>query len=61
LNKFPKVIVLSDEVYEYMLYNNNKHLRIANFPGMWDRTVSMYSSGKTFSCTGWRIGFAVGH
>jgi len=60
LNKFPRVILLSDEVYEYMLYGDNKHLRIGSFPGMWERTLSIYSLGKTFSCTGWRVGFALG-
>ena len=43
-----------------MTFNGRKHLRIASYPGMWERTISIYSSGKTFSCTGWRIGYGIG-
>jgi kynurenine--oxoglutarate transaminase/cysteine-S-conjugate beta-lyase/glutamine--phenylpyruvate transaminase len=60
LNKYPKVIVLADEVYEHMLYTTDKLPRIGSYPGMWERTVTIYSLGKTFSCTGWRVGFSVG-
>jgi len=60
LAKFPRVLVLADEVYEYMYYGDNKNTRIGSYPGMWERTLSIYSLGKTFSCTGWRVGFAIG-
>eukprot|EP01016_Furgasonia_blochmanni_P036021 TRINITY_DN4054_c0_g3_i7.p2 TRINITY_DN4054_c0_g3~~TRINITY_DN4054_c0_g3_i7.p2 ORF type:complete len:415 (+),score=127.01 TRINITY_DN4054_c0_g3_i7:67-1311(+) len=60
MNKFPRVILLSDEVYEFMTFDSHKHVRPANLPGMWERTISIYSAGKTFSCTGWRIGYAIG-
>lgn len=43
-----------------MIYGDKKHLSIASYPDMWERTISCYSSGKTFSCTGWRLGFAIG-
>ncbi|KAJ0392999.1 hypothetical protein ATCC90586_004664 [Pythium insidiosum] len=59
LNKHPHVTVLSDEVYEFMCYDGRKHERIASFPGMFDRTISLFSAGKTFSCTGWRVGYAI--
>ena len=58
--EFPQLLVLSDEVYEYMTYDNKKHLHIATNDGMWERTVSIYSAGKTFSCTGWRLGYLIG-
>jgi aspartate/methionine/tyrosine aminotransferase len=56
-------LVLSDEVYEWMTYGdaNNpvEHVRIATLPGMWERTVTLGSAGKTFSVTGWKIGWAI--
>ena len=54
------VVVISDEVYEHMIYDNEEHFHIANVPGMFDKVVSIFSVGKTFSCTGWRIGYSVG-
>jgi aspartate/methionine/tyrosine aminotransferase len=55
--------VLSDEVYEWMVYADAnrgvEHVRIANLPGMWERTVTLGSAGKTFSVTGWKIGWAI--
>ncbi len=56
-------LVLSDEVYEWMTYgdaeNPVEHVRIATLPGMWERTVTLGSAGKTFSVTGWKIGWAI--
>lgn len=60
VKKYPRLIVLSDEVYEHATFDGLPHLRFANMPGMWDRTITAYSAGKTFSCTGWRIGYAIG-
>lgn len=51
--------VLSDEVYEWMVYPPTGHVRIATLPGMWERTVTLGSAGKTFSVTGWKIGWAI--
>lgn len=59
LKKHPHVLVLADEVYEFMAYDGLAHERIASFPGMFDRTISLFSAGKTFSCTGWRVGYAI--
>ncbi|CAC5373336.1 CCBL [Mytilus coruscus] len=53
-------ICISDEVYEWMIYDDNKHLKIASLPGMWERTITMGSAGKTFSATGWKLGWGVG-
>lgn len=57
------IIVLSDEVYEWMTYSDPgqpvEHTRIATLPGMWERTVTLGSAGKTFSVTGWKIGWAI--
>jgi aspartate/methionine/tyrosine aminotransferase len=60
LERHPHVIVLADEVYEFMTYDGLPHERIAALPGFFDRTISLFSAGKTFSCTGWRTGYAVG-
>ncbi|KAL0483238.1 kynurenine-oxoglutarate transaminase [Acrasis kona] len=54
------MIVFSDEVYEFLVFGDNKHVRIANLPEMWDRTITICSSGKTFSVTGWKIGWLIG-
>jgi L-glutamine---4-(methylsulfanyl)-2-oxobutanoate aminotransferase len=54
------LIAISDEVYEKLVYGPAKHERIATLPGMADRTLTLSSIGKTFSLTGWKIGWAVG-
>ena len=60
LQRHPSVITLSDEVYEHMVYPPNEHVSIASLPGMWERTVTVSSAGKTFSVTGWKIGWVIG-
>ncbi len=56
------VIALTDEVYERIVYPDTgaEHLPLATLPGMWERTLTINSTGKTFSMTGWKIGYAVG-
>ena len=54
------VLVLADEVYEYILFDGLAHTPVATLPGMFDRTVTVSSLGKTFSVTGWKVGWAVG-
>lgn len=53
------VVVVSDEVYEYITFGV-PHISIATLPEMWPRTLTISSSGKTFSLTGWKIGWAIG-
>lgn len=53
------LIVLSDEIYEKLIYDQNVHHSIAGFPGMKERTVIINGMSKSYSMTGWRIGFAV--
>ncbi|XP_072610783.1 kynurenine--oxoglutarate transaminase 3 isoform X4 [Vulpes vulpes] len=53
-------LCISDEVYEWLVYTGNKHLKIATFPGMWERTITIGSAGKTFSVTGWKLGWSIG-
>lgn len=52
------LIAITDEVYEHMVFNG-EHISLAQLPGMWERTVTLSSLGKTFSLTGWKIGWAV--
>lgn len=52
------LLVLSDEVYEHLVFEGT-HVPIASLPGMRDRTVTISSAGKTFSFTGWKIGWTV--
>ena len=54
------VLVLTDEVYEYMCFDGRKHVSPASVPGLAERTLTMNSFSKTFSVTGWRIGFLAG-
>ena len=54
------VIVIADEVYEHLLFDNARHIPIASLPGMFERTVTVGSAGKTFGMTGWKIGWVYG-
>nr|XP_019546821.2 kynurenine--oxoglutarate transaminase 3-like [Aedes albopictus] len=54
------VLCVSDEVYEHMVFEPYEHIRICTLPGMWERTITIGSAGKTFSLTGWKIGWAYG-
>jgi N-succinyldiaminopimelate aminotransferase len=53
------LVVLSDEVYEELTYDGRPHVPMASIPGMWERTVTVGSSGKIFSLTGWKIGWTI--
>uniref|UniRef100_A0A5K3FYU9 kynurenine--oxoglutarate transaminase n=1 Tax=Mesocestoides corti TaxID=53468 RepID=A0A5K3FYU9_MESCO len=54
------LICLSDEVYEFLVFPPHKHYKIASFPGMWERTITIGSAGKVFGVTGWKIGWTIG-
>ncbi|GMI11961.1 hypothetical protein TrRE_jg9140 [Triparma retinervis] len=60
--KYPNLIVFSDEVYERIVFDpeGSPHISFATIPGMWERTLTMSSAGKTFSATGWKCGWCVG-
>jgi kynurenine--oxoglutarate transaminase/cysteine-S-conjugate beta-lyase/glutamine--phenylpyruvate transaminase len=60
LQKWPDVVVMCDEVYEHLVFDQHEHIHLAALPGMWDRTLTVSSAGKTFSTTGWKVGWAVG-
>ena len=52
--------VITDEVYEYIIYDGNRHISMAALPGMYERTISCSSLSKTYSMTGWRLGYLIG-
>jgi N-succinyldiaminopimelate aminotransferase len=54
------LVVVTDEVYEHLVFDGRRHLPICTLPGMWDRTVTISSAGKTFSFTGWKVGWVTG-
>lgn len=51
------LLVVTDEVYEHLVFDDAEHVPLATFPGMRERTVTISSSGKTFSFTGWKVGW----
>jgi aspartate/methionine/tyrosine aminotransferase len=53
------VIAVTDEIYEFITYDGRQHIPIATLPGMADRTITISGMSKTFSVTGWRLGYAV--
>uniref|UniRef100_H3D8B7 Kynurenine--oxoglutarate transaminase 3 n=1 Tax=Tetraodon nigroviridis TaxID=99883 RepID=H3D8B7_TETNG len=57
-------LCFSDEVYEWLVYRGHQHVKIGaphtSLPGMWERTITIGSAGKTFSVTGWKLGWSIG-
>lgn len=53
------LMVISDEVYEFLTYDGYEHIPFASLPGMKEKTVTISSCGKTFGFTGWKIGYAI--
>ena len=53
------VYAIMDEVYEHIIYDGRKHVYMNSLPGMWERTISCSSLSKTYSITGWRLGYAI--
>lgn len=54
------LLVITDEVYEHLVYDDHSHLPLAALDGMAERTVTISSAAKMFNCTGWKIGWACG-
>ncbi|WP_191497307.1 pyridoxal phosphate-dependent aminotransferase [Mycobacterium simulans] len=54
------LLVITDEVYEHLVYDGHQHLPLAGFDGMAERTITISSAAKMFNCTGWKIGWACG-
>lgn len=58
LDSFPNLMVLSDEVYEYITFGQ-KHISVHHRPKLWQRSISISSFGKSFHITGWKIGYVI--
>ncbi len=54
------LVVLTDDVYEHLVFDGQQHIAMASLPGMRERTLSVSSGGKTFNTTGWKIGWVCG-
>lgn len=54
------LLVVSDEVYDRIIYDDGTHVSIATLPGMWERTITLFAFTKAFAMDGWRLGYAVG-
>ena len=53
------VVAITDEIYEHLVFDGLRHVPIATYPGMQDRTITICGLGKTFAVTGWRVGYAI--
>src|SRR5205814_7293548 len=53
------VIAITDEIYEHIIYDGTRHIAIAQLDGMRERTISINSLSKTYSVTGWRVGYNI--
>ena len=53
------VLAITDEIYEHIVYDGERHVPIATLPGMWDRTITISGISKSYSVTGWRIGYTI--
>ncbi|KAM0946300.1 putative transaminase [Dioscorea sansibarensis] len=60
VRKHPRLLVLSDEIYEHIIYQPAKHTSFASLPGMWERTLTVNGFSKAFAMTGWRLGYIAG-
>nr|KJB79025.1 hypothetical protein B456_013G030300 [Gossypium raimondii] len=58
--KHPRLLVLSDEIYEHIIYAPAAHTSFASLPGMWERTLTVNGFSKAFAMTGWRLGYIAG-
>ena len=54
------LVVITDEVYEHLVFDSHEHIPLATLPGMFERTLTLSSAGKSYSFTGWKVGWATG-
>lgn len=60
IRKHPQITVLADEVYEHVVFDKQSEPHVSMATVLWDQTLTLSSAGKTFSCTGWKVGWAIG-
>ena len=54
------IYIISDEVYEHLIFDGLQHETVMKYPGLLDRSIACFSFGKTYHCTGWKMGYCVG-
>ena len=59
MEKWPNVAILSDEIYDQLLYDGEKHVTLLNYPSIHDRLIILNGWSKTYAMTGWRLGYAI--
>ena len=59
MDKWPNVAILSDEIYDQLLYDGEKHVTLLNYPSIRDRLIILNGWSKTYAMTGWRLGYAI--
>ncbi len=53
------IFIISDEVYEHLVFDDKKHLSVLNYPALYKRSFVCFSFGKTYHCTGWKLGYCI--
>lgn len=59
ITKETEIIILSDEVYEHIIFDDQKHISVMNYPGLKERSFVVFSFGKTYHITGWKMGYCL--
>ena len=59
MDKWPEVAILSDEIYDQLIYDGEEHVTLLKYPSIRDRTILLNGWSKTYAMTGWRLGYAV--
>ena len=59
LEQYPNAYVISDEVYDFLTFDDREHIMFANLKDNWKKTITVFSGGKMFACTGWKIGWSI--
>lgn len=60
LDDCPHVLTISDEVYDFLTFDGHAHIHFATVGNNWNRTITVFSGGKLFNATGWKVGWAIG-
>ena len=60
VEKHPQLVVVSDDVYYFLPYDNREYHLFANIGENYKRTITIFSAGKMMNCTGWKVGWAIG-
>lgn len=59
VTKDTQIIIVSDEVYEHLIYDGNRHESILKYPDLFERSFVSFSFGKVYHCTGWKLGYSI--